>query len=336
MLGQIGTDEAGYGPNLGPLTVTGTLWANGGNQACLYDALDDVIAKSPSRRKNSKLAIADSKVIYKSSGSIAGLEKSVLSFLLASQILRREELPTDSQKGHPSCAVPRTIQDLIALACPDLTWSSVSCQPGFAMQTIALPLKATESEIMSSAERLARAMTDANIRLQRTICRPVFATQFNNGLRRFDNKATLLSETTLDVVADLKSEFDEDLEIVCDKHGGRSHYASLIQNKLTNQPVSIGAQTRQSSDYFFSEDDRDVAIHFKAGGESFMPTAFASMVSKYVREVLMTAWNQFWIDLIPSLKPTKGYPVDAKRFKAEIAQYQLELGIADHDIWRQR
>lgn len=341
MLGQIGTDEAGYGPNLGPLTITGTLWANGGNQSCLYDALGDVIARLPSRRKDSKLTVADSKVVYKSSGSIAGLETTVLSFLLASQRLSHDRQTSDGetsqgQAAQTVCKVPKTIEELVALVNPELTWASLSSQPGFAMRTIELPLKAAESDILASADRLAQAMVDSNVRLQRTICRPIFAKQFNLGLNTFGNKATLLSENTLDIVSDLKSEFDDDLEIVCDKHGGRSHYASLIQDKLTSQRVAIGAETRQASDYFFSENERDVAIHFKAGGESFMPTAFASMVSKYMREVLMAAWNQFWIDLIPSLKATKGYPVDAKRFKAEIAECQNGLGISDYDIWRQR
>jgi len=69
----IGTDEAGYGPNLGPLTITGTLWKNLSNQACLYDALDNVIKPAPDRKPDNRLVVADSKVVYKSSGSIKNL-----------------------------------------------------------------------------------------------------------------------------------------------------------------------------------------------------------------------------------------------------------------------
>ena len=50
----------------------------------------------------------------------------------------------------------------------------------------------------------------------------------------------------------------------------------------------------------------------------------------------MNAWNQFWIEQIPDLKPTKGYPLDAKRFKAEINELQLQLEIADDDVWRRK
>ena len=57
----IGTDEAGYGPNLGPLTVTGTLWDNQCGQACLYDALENVIKPAPDRKSDGRLVVADSK-----------------------------------------------------------------------------------------------------------------------------------------------------------------------------------------------------------------------------------------------------------------------------------
>lgn len=337
MPGQIGSDEAGYGPNLGPLTITGTLWSNSGSQDCLYEALDKIVKRSPSRLKDSRLTVADSKVVYKSSGSIQHLESTVLSFLIASENSKRR-LSSSQNHGNPFVAypVPRTIRDLIHLACPTTDWPGVQTQPGFAMQEIELPLKACPSKIENCARVLEETMEDSSVRLQQTICRPVFANEFNSALATLGNKATLLSETTLDIISALQADFDDDLEIVCDKHGGRNHYASLIQSKLTDQPVSIGLESRQCSDYFFSEGDRDVAIHFQAGGESFMPTALASMVSKYLREVIMVAWNRFWINKIPTLKPTKGYPVDAKRFKAEIHDCQKQLGISDHDIWRMR
>ena len=38
------------------------------------------------------------------------------------------------------------------------------------------------------------------------------------------------------------------------------------------------------------------------------------MVSKYVRERLMEEFNRFWRERTPGLKPTAGYPGDAKRF----------------------
>lgn len=333
----VGTDEAGYGPNLGPLTITGTLWKNLSNQTCLYDALDAVIKTAPDRISDNRMVVADSKVVYKSSGSIKNLETTVLSFLAADAFGSRG---SNSKRGVDSSiesdCIPQTIEDLVGAVCPNRDWQHLSSLPAYDFSSIELPLKADLSEVCDNANRLLAAMSAANAELLAIACQPIFPTEFNAGLASYGNKATLLSNRTLEIVARLKSMTDDDLEIVCDKHGGRSKYAGLLQAHLTDQPICTGLETKQCSDYTFSEDQRDVVVRFQAGGESFMPTALASMVSKYVREVFMKAWNQFWIERIPDLKPTKGYPVDAKRFKAQIAALQSRLGIADEDVWRRK
>lgn len=327
----IGSDEAGYGPNLGPLTITGTLWDNQSGQACLYDALEEVIKPGPDRKSDNRLVVADSKVVYKSSGSIKNLETTVLSFLLAAGCRRSAGQGTARIELE---ALPRSVESLVRLACPQSDWQLLKSLPAYDFSAVEIPLKANPDEICENANRLVASMAAAQVDLMSVECRPVFPTEFNAGLRSFGNKATLLSNRTLEIVSRLASMTDDDLEIVCDKHGGRSKYASLIAAHLTDQPICTGAETKRCSDYSFSDQQRDVVVRFQAGGESFMPTALASMVSKYVREVFMKAWNQFWIQQIPDLKPTKGYPLDAKRFKAEINELQSRLGIADVDVWR--
>jgi len=328
----IGTDEAGYGPNLGPLTITGTLWENQSGQTCLYDALESVVKPAPDRKSDNRLVVADSKTVYKSSGSIKNLETTVLSFLAAAN--HRPEC--SDTPNIATTDIPQDIASLIHLACPALDQQLIKSLPAYDFSIITLPLKADLDQICENANRLREAQATANVKLQAIHCQPIFPTQFNAGLKSYGNKATLLSNQTLEIVAELKSKTDDDLEIVCDKHGGRSKYADLIKAHLTDQPISTGAETKDCSDYSFSDQQRDIVIRFQAGGESFMPTALASMVSKYVREFFMKAWNQFWIAQLPSLKPTKGYPVDAKRFKAEIHDLQIQLGIADMDVWRQK
>jgi hypothetical protein len=72
------------------------------------------------------------------------------------------------------------------------------------------------------------------------------------------------------------------------------------------------------------------------GGESFLPTALASMTSKYLRELAMRSFNDFWCGRVPDLSPTAGYPGDARRFMDAIAGARQELGIADAVLWRER
>ncbi len=65
-------------------------------------------------------------------------------------------------------------------------------------------------------------------------------------------------------------------------------------------------------------------------------TALASMVSKYVRERLMEEFNHFWRERTPGLKPTAGYPGDAKRFYDAIRPTAERLGIAEAALWRRK
>ena len=63
----IGTDEAGYGPNLGPLVVAATAWTAAGIADCseLWQVLERVITDRK-RTDDRRLWIADSKAVYNS------------------------------------------------------------------------------------------------------------------------------------------------------------------------------------------------------------------------------------------------------------------------------
>ena len=314
----IGTDEAGYGPNLGPLTVTGTLWEVDSPGLDLYSTLDQVVTDRANRGQTEpRIHIADSKKVY--AGSINNLETGVLALVYAAT----DRLPTNWQM-------------LAELICPADAISQLPDQVWLKGQNLPMPIKSDPDQIRRLGDRFRAACDEAGVRLIELQCVPVFPPQFNSLVEQLGNKATLLSLETLRIVRRLMDRSDDDIEIGCDKHGGRSRYAGLIQNILTNEFVVIGEEKLEISDYSFRENDRDVFIRFQAKGESFLPTALASMVSKYLREVFMMLWNDFWLLKVPAIKPTKGYPVDAKRFKSEIALVQAALGIEDRLIWRNK
>lgn len=58
------------------------------------------------------------------------------------------------------------------------------------------------------------------------------------------------------------------------------------------------------------------------------------MAAKYLRELAMHAFNQHWLERLPELQPTAGYPGDSRRFKSDIAAVQQSLGIDDRIVWR--
>ena len=316
---QIGTDEAGYGPNLGPLTVTGTLWQTKDGDCELYRLLSDAVWKSPSRSGPRRLFIADSKQVYGASKKLESLELPVLAIFYA----------------HFD-RIPNCWLELTELICGARSVAKIPEQSWLFGRDLELPIAANPGEIRELGDLFSQTCQTSGVRLSQIQCEAIFPPQFNHEIARLGNKASFLSTVTLEIVRNLLNATNNDTDIVCDKHGGRSRYAGLIQEILTDEFVFVGTESLAGSEYQFCENDRDIRIRFQARGESFLPTALASMISKYVREVFMVLWNDFWQIEIPNLKPTKGYPQDAKRFKAAIAAKQTELGISDHSIWRNK
>ena len=78
----IGTDEAGYGPNLGPLLVTATSWTlpDGLAPEQLWEKFDACVSQNKTRNDD-KLHVADSKQVYSSGKSIRTLESGVQAFV---------------------------------------------------------------------------------------------------------------------------------------------------------------------------------------------------------------------------------------------------------------
>jgi hypothetical protein len=67
-----------------------------------------------------------------------------------------------------------------------------------------------------------------------------------------------------------------------------------------------------------------------------MSVAYASMLSKYLRESLMRRFNAYWKSQLPDLEPTAGYYNDGLRFLRDIQTKRAELGIDDGMLIRCR
>lgn len=320
----VGTDEAGYGPNLGPLTICGTAWQVPDPTLDLYEALEDCVTNGDSNSIPGKITICDSKKIYSPSRSIESLEKSVFSTLVAVS----GKLPKDSKQ----------LGEMLQIDC--LANGSVPELERIGGRTkgakITLPLAANRDEISELAAKFLSTCEDAGVELGEIGCRAIFPRNFNEMVGKFGNKAELLSATTLGIVKQLIKNQQQDCRIVCDKHGGRNKYVGVLNQYLTDQFITVGQESRGVSDYQWRHDDANFDITFRSKGESFLPTALASMFAKYIREVAMEIMNNFWESQVPGLRPTRGYPVDAVRFKKEIAAAQEKLGIDDSNIWRYR
>ena len=71
-------------------------------------------------------------------------------------------------------------------------------------------------------------------------------------------------------------------------------------------------------------------------GASRLPV-FAEICRRiHLMNVLAGSIDEYWTHHVDDLKPTAGYPVDAKRFKQQIEPTQKRLGIDDRVLWRCR
>src|SRR5204862_7240764 len=122
-----------------------------------------------------------------------------------------------------------------------------------------------------------------------------------------------------------------------DKHGGRNNYAALLRPTFADGILKTHEEGAERSVYRLHGARREVQITFqpRADGDHLC-VALASMLSKYLREVLMEQFNRFWQGHVPGLKATVGYPTDAVRFFADIKEAVSRLGFAEAAVWRRK
>jgi ribonuclease HII len=319
MLYVIGTDEAGYGPHLGPLVISATLWQLDDPVHCsdLYRPLRKVVTNDPAKATARRVVMADSKVLYKP-GEIEILERGALAALAC----------VGYQCG-PWRELWRFLDRSASCDSDGLAWHD-----GYQLD---LPLAVDLKKLAKTAAHLRDGFEECGVRLIGLFSRAVFPAEFNELTESLDNKSETLSRLTLELLGDVLAGLPEAPVIAfCDKHGGRNHYAALLQRQYSEWLVEVHREGCDESVYRFGPPERRIEVSFHVRCERFLPAALASMTAKYLREVFMRPFNDFWCARIPGLRPTAGYPTDSHRFKADIREMQSALGINDRVLWRMR
>lgn len=315
----VGTDEAGYGPNLGPLVVAASLWRVAGPLPVVEATLADSIAAATAAAGGGRTPLwADSKTIYKPP-AIAALERGVLAAL--------------------ACAtgrLPLNWGDLAALT--SLVEDDAASLPERGQRdALRLPTAGHEPACQAAADAARPTLAAAGVTLCGIVCEIVQPGRFNRLLDRGLNKSDILSQTTLALaaagLARLRTTFpDEPAVIWCDRHGGRKRYAGVVARAFDCPLVQPISELADRSAYDLPS--LSCRIDFAVGGEARGPVAVASMTAKYLRELSMQAFNAFWRDRAPDLEPTAGYPVDAARWREAAAPAIRAAGISADDLWR--
>lgn len=310
----IGMDEAGYGPNLGPLVITVTAWEMQEDpHGCdLFELLANAVTRTASGA-HSRLHVGDSKQVYSSAKGLKSLELPVLAILKAAGV---------------GTTTFHALWRAVAVEFP----TAEAQEPWFADDDFTLPVECDGELVDRLATKLGDALDACGVDRPQLACEVVLTDRFNHLTATHGTKGAMLSRLSLALLRRLWCPDGEATFVVCDKHGGRNRYDELLAEVLDGQMIFRIEEGRQRSQYRIGQS----AVRFQTKAEEHFPVAVASMVSKYLRELAMLAFNRYWQRQLPDIRPTKGYPTDARRFRHEIAAKQAELGIADEVLWRAR
>jgi hypothetical protein len=362
----IGMDEAGYGPRYGPLVVAATAWevdeeqeqlrnsdcglrnGSGDVQSAirnpqseirtynLYRALRGAVTKSPSEFR---IGIADSKALYRPKAGLRQLERGIHAVLAA--------------MNRPASCWSAMVDT--CAADPAGHHRGLCWHDGFDCR---LPIDEDPDKFPKLVARLREKCEASGVLPIDIRARLVFPEEFNALVNHFGSKGDALSHVTIGLLREviyslpvgsrLAAEFaDSNLGtaeressshvfVVCDKHGARNRYGALLQHHFSEHWVSPVHEGPAESCYEWGAEVSRVRVVFRVRGEKYLQTALASMTAKYLRELAMRAFNEFWCAHLPGLIPTAGYPKDANRFRDAISSKQRELKIDDGILWRNR
>jgi len=322
----IGTDEAGYGPNLGPLVVAATAWkfaaAVEDAEALLTVAISEVDSAVATHRGRTRSPLwADSKQIFRGGVGLGALEQGVATGLL----LTVNQLPITWT------ALAESIGPISPRGGCRGEWQT--------LLPISVPREADAAECLALAAVVRDVLARYGVSLERVVCRGIYPEEFNALLDTGMNKSDILSAATLDLAATLRASTPNEPAIIwCDRHGGRKRYGGLVSHHFGAALVRPLEETPDRSVYLVPACDVTATnacrIEFCVGGEARAPVALASMTAKYVRELAMYAFNTFWSSRLPGLRPTAGYPSDAIRWRHDAAAAIEQEQLAEAALWR--
>ncbi|MHC4423265.1 MAG: hypothetical protein ACYSWR_01165 [Planctomycetota bacterium] len=293
----VGIDEAGFGPILGPLVISSSTFSL--PRRLIKADLWQILRKSVSNKRKhlaGRLLITDSKKAYSKSLGIKHLQRTVLTCL---RYLYQE---------------PATLTELLTMVCPD-SLERLETYPWY-KQAGSYHISTNEADMTIASAVLKNNLAAKGIELLtlRSSCLDV--AYYNKMMGSVKNKASVLFTATSQLI---KRAFDnfagDELQIVIDRQGGRVRYRKILQRMFPNMELMILREKTAASSYELKTSNKKMRLHFVVGAdERFLPVSLASMVSKYLRELLVDNINRYFVHFHADLKPTAGYWKDGLRF----------------------
>jgi len=315
-----GIDEAGYGPLLGPMTIGRTVFvlpddaSSPSGPPDLWQKLQRTVCRRLAGRKG-RLAINDSKKLTTKAAGIKYLEQGCLSFA--------------SLAGHQADSVDAWLsvlgetchQDLTSLPwyapCADRPWET-------------LPVTHSADERRIDRAMLIKDAQAHNITLADLGVAVVLEDRFNQMVTATRSKAAVNFTFVASHLQHIWEHFAmHHAHVAVDRQGGRISYRDLLQLNFPKAQLTVLGQSPTRSAYRLTQNDRTMTVTFQPHAETaHMPTALASMLAKYTRELMMARFNAYFCARVTGLAPTAGYATDAKRW---LTQMQPHWSVLGHD-----
>ncbi len=303
-----GIDEAGLGPNVGPLATACAAFRvpEGWLPESLWEKLSGVCCREWGGR-GTRLGVADSKVLY-TRGGLAALERTVGAFARCA--------------GGPGFSVSG--------AFPDSGAVSPEAHPCYSRR-----LDVPGCRDAALEEALAACGAEAVRLAIGCLFEPAMNLRFASGLNK---NRILLMETGARLAGLVEAFPAEPVLVVVDKQGGRNEYLPFLTSLFPGSWVETRASGAAASVYRVRRGGGgDAEIRFVAKGDrDSFPTALASMAAKYARERSMAELNAWFGARVPGLRETAGYPQDAKRWRGEVEKLADAGALLLERVWRRK
>src|SRR3989304_7045439 len=316
-----GIDEAGYGPTLGPFVLSKVVMeipAEYHHETNIWHVLKDAVSEKIQGR-GSRIVVGDSKKLYQQKTGLKFLEEAVLSFI-----------------WHTKGPVTK-FTDLLKLL-SEYDEGVFDKYPWYKGKDIDLPVASNVSAILNYADifKQTAALQDVNILEIKShfLC----VSEINRQIELDGNKSLLLFKSCISHLKEIFEHYGKQKpKVLIDKHGGRNYYEGLLAQDFEGCKVDSITEGNLLSTYNINNAEREMDVSFIAGADSkYFPTALASMFSKYIRELFIKLFNAFWQEKMPGLRPTAGYPLDAKRVLQQIYEVRKSCGIKDPVLVRKK
>ncbi len=300
----VGIDEAGYGPLLGPLVISMSVFQlpDKSLNKDHWKVLKAAVAKD---KKNlaGRLLITDSKKAYNSVVGIEHLQRTVLSFLFCKN------------------KMPANIYDIMGILCPECLNRVIEYQWYKDIRQCQLSFDFDSINLSTSVLNRTLKKASYDILELQSFCLDV--KYFNNQISVTNNKAVVSFTSICRFISQCFQKYgDDNLQIIIDRQGGRIDYTGQLMTMFPDCEVAVLKQSPKLSSYMLVSNGKKMKIHFVVKADDYhLPVALASMTSKYLRELLIEQLNRYFLAHHPQLKTTAGYWNDGKRFIKEINEH---------------